>query len=218
MILSVLWMAACAAVPSVESVLERMAALSIPDTADYRTTTTVRGEGISTVVLSHVIQAGPASRWIEMEAAGRRTRMVVSNGRASMTDLVSKKTIALPSVPNVEDPVAAMRRFLASKWSAPVSRGGALWEMAQDVSGDASVVSRSIVWDDAAGDVRSLAQIGRSGDTTRLEFEWIRTGGHVVPSAIRIAQGVGNVTIRTEMTFSDWKFPRSLPSNLFSNP
>lgn len=218
MVVILAWIVAFAASPSVESVLKRMAQLAIPDTADYRTVTVVQIGTMTTRVASHVIQAGPERRWMEMDADGRRSRIVTNEGRSSMTDLASNKTVTLPTGGNVENPTAAMKRFLSSRWTGPVAVGGSLWRLEQDVAGDSSVISRSVVWDENAGDVRTLVQIGAKGDTTRLEFGWIHSGGHKVPSSTTIVQTIEGRSIETSTTFSDWRFPRTIPTSLFLIP
>lgn len=216
MILPAIWIAVCAAAPTVESVLKRMASLSIPDTADYRAVTTVRSAAVATTVSMHVIQAGRNLRRMELDAGGRRSVLVTNGSRSSSTDLATGKSVTLPSLPQAGDPVEAMNRFMGSRWNTPVPRGGDRWEMRQIVDGDSTTLSRSLIWDDAAGEVRSLEQIGRSRDTTRIGFEWIRVGGRTVPSSITVAHSAGMGAIHAETVFSGWTFPRSIPSSIFT--
>lgn len=216
MILPAIWIAVCAAAPTVESVLKRMASLSIPDTADYRAVTTVRSAAVATTVSMHVIQAGRNLRRMELDAGGRRNVLVTNGSRSSSTDLATGKSVALPSLPQAEDPVEAMKRFMGSRWDTPVPRGGDQWEMRQIVDGDSTTLSRSLIWDDAAGEVRSLEQIGRSRDTTHIGFKWIRVDGRTVPSSITVAHSAGMGAIHAETVFSGWMFPRSIPSSLFT--
>jgi hypothetical protein len=213
-----LLLAAFAAGPSIESVLQRMSKLAIPDTADYRTTASIEAGPVRSSMSAHTIQAGPSRRWMEFEVGGRKTRMVTSEGRTVTTDLASGKTMVLPGMELPEDPTSAMRRFLSSRWNEPRSLGGSRWELVQDVSGDSLVRFRSVEWDDASGRVERIVQVGAGGDTTALDMGWTSTGGHVVPSTIRIAQTTPGGALRTSISFSDWKFPRSVPANLFAIP
>lgn len=218
MILPALWIAVCAAAPSVESVLKRMASLAIPDTADYRAVTTVRTGAVTTMVSMHVIQAGRNLRRMEIDAGGRRSVLVTNGGRSSATDLSTNRSVAVPLVQDNMDPSAALREYTAARWTAPVLAEGALWELSQDVNSDSTIRSRTLRWDELAGEVRSLEQVGRFGDTIRIEFEWIRTGGRKVPSSTAIEQAMQGHSIRIDMAFSDWRFPRTIPSTLFTIP
>ena len=214
----ILLLTAFAAGPSMESVLQRMAKLAIPDTADYRTSASIEAGPVRSSMSAHTIQAGPSRRWMELEVGGRKTRMVTSEGRTTTTDLASGKTMVLPGMELPEDPTSAMKRFLSSRWNEPRSLGGNRWELVQDVSTDSQVRFRSVEWDDASGRVERIIQVGMGGDTTTLDLGWTSTGGHVVPSTIRIAQTSPGGTLRTRITFTDWKFPRSVPASLFAIP
>lgn len=88
--------------------------------------------------------------------------------------------------------------------------------MRQLVDGDSSVVFRSILWDDVSGELLSLEQIGKRGDSTRIAFEWIRVDGRVVPALINMEHSASAGTIQAETAFSGWLFPRSIPSFLFT--
>lgn len=212
------WIVAAAAAPSVESVLKQMATLAIPDTSDYRSVTSVQIGAVTTRVSMHVIQAGKGSRWMELDAGGRQSRIVTSGGRSLMTDLVTNTSMAIPSMDQQDDQIVAMKRFAASRWAAPRQVEANLWELVQQDVQDSTILSRSLVWDETAKEVRSLDQIGRRGDTTRIEFAWMRSGGHTVPSSTTIVQSLHGQTIRTVTTFSDWRFPGSIPSSLFEIP
>lgn len=218
MFLVVQLLAVFSAGPSIESVLERMSMLAIPDTADYRAVAAVEVGSIRSSMSAHTIQAGSSRRWMELEVGGRKTRMVSSEGRTATTDVASGKTMVLPGMDLPDDPTTVMKRFLASRWNEPRSLGGRRWELVQDVSRDSLVRFRAIEWDDASGTVERIVQVGLGGDTTKLELGWASTGGHVVPSSVRIAQTTPGGILRTVITFSEWKFPRSVPASLFAIP
>lgn len=209
---------AFAAVPSVESILNRMASSTPPDTSEYRSVTSVRIGEVTTRVSMHVIECGKSLRWMELDAGGRQSRIVTNGGRSLLTDLETNTTMAMPAPEGEGDRIVAMKNLAASRWSEPRALEGSLWRLKQLDIEEAGILSRSMVWDEAAGEARSLEQIGRKGDTTRIDFTWMRTGGYTVPEKTSIVVTVPGRTVRTETTFADWRFPRSIPSSLFAIP
>jgi hypothetical protein len=218
MILPVIWIAVCAAAPSVESILVQAARATVPDTSDYRSVTDVRMGDFTTRVSMHMIQAGKEKRWMELDAGGRQSRIVTNGGRSLMTDLGSNTSMAMPSMEESKDPILAMHSLASSRWSAPRALGGEMWELVQEAIQDSAIIARTLVWDETVKEVRSFEQVGRAGDTTRIEFSWLRTGGYTVPSSTVIVQSIPGRIVTTTTTFSDWRFPSSLPSSLFEIP
>lgn len=201
-------LAAMAAAPTAESIAARLAAFAMPDTCDYRMATRVDGPGLSMSSRSHVVQAGEERTWTEVEAAGRRIRMVRDGGTMRVTDLSSGQTRESPVAGATPDAGAGWGDLRSLAWREPRSLGGGRWELAEQ---GLAVGRRVVVWSETRSELEALSVVGSSGDTVRTQFAWTVVEGRKVPASMDLRAGA----LTTRVEFSQWSFPRSIPASLF---
>lgn len=199
-------LAALAAAPTAESIAARLASFRLPDTCDYRMTTSVEGPGLSVVARSHVIQAGAERSWTEVESGGRRLRVVRDGDAVRVTDMASGRTSESPAGAVAGGPVD-MDGLRNVAWMAPRSLGAGRWELREQGPG-----ARQLVWSEERGELEALSTVGETGDTLRTQFGWTRVAGRKVPASMVLRAGA----MTTRIDFSSWSFPGSIPAALFS--
>jgi len=204
--------------PSTDSILERMAAVAIPDTVDYRMSTTVQGPGIRASTSSHMVKAGAGRQRMELDAPATRLRIVRNGNRTQMTDLVTGESKVVPSADGAEDMSGVLGQLRGRKWSAPRFLGNDQWELSEDMSSDSLLSRQSLVWSESEQQLLSFVRIGRAKDTTTMEFAWMRVQGRKVPSLFTIRLRMDGRETITKVGFTDWSFPKSVPSSLFAIP
>lgn len=199
-------LAALAASPTAESIVARLASFRLPDTCDYRMSTSVDGPGLSVVARSHVIQAGAERSWTEVESGGRRLRVVRDGDVVRVTDMAGGRTTESPAGGVAGGPVD-MDGLGKVAWTAPRSLGSGRWELREQGG-----TGRRLVWSEERGELDSLSMVGETGDTLRTRFGWTTVAGRKVPASMVLRAGA----MTTRIDFSSWSFPRSIPASLFS--
>ncbi len=201
-----LFLACLSAAPTSESIAARLASFRMPDTCDYRMTTTVEGPGLSVVARAHVIQAGAERTWTEVESGGRRLRVVREGDAVRVTDMASGQTSETPAGAGVGGPVG-MDGLGSVEWLSPRSLGGGRWELREKGG-----TGRRLVWSEDRAELEVLSMVGESGDSLHTEFGWTTVVGRKVPATMVVRAGA----MTTRIEFTAWSFPRTIPASLFS--
>ena len=202
----VLILAVLIASPTAETIASRLASFRMPDTCDYRMTTTVEGPGLSVVAQAHVIQAGAERTWTEVESGGRRLRVVREGDAVRVTDMATGRTSESPAGAGVGGPVG-MDGLGSVAWLSPRSLGGGRWELREQGG-----LGRRLTWSEDKAELEVLSMVGESGDTLHTEFGWTTVVGRKVPSTMVLRAGA----LTTRIEFTAWSFPRTIPASLFS--
>ncbi len=201
-----LFLAVLIASPTAETIASRLASFRMPDTCDYRMTTTVEGPGLSVSAQAHVIQAGAERTWTEVESGGRRLRVVREGDAVRVTDMASGRTSESPAAAGAQVPVD-MDGLANVAWQASRSLGGGRWELREQGG-----LGRRLVWSEDQAELEVLSMVGESGDTLRTEFGWTTVVGRKVPATMVLRAGA----LTTRIEFTAWSFPRTIPASLFS--
>lgn len=189
-----------------------------PDTADYKITTTIQMAGQSVVSHAHVIQAGPNMQWYETQMGASTIRMIRNGKKMRSIDLSTGKDLTkqLP----VADPASSKigQVFASGHWQAPEMIGAGLWEAKDTLPSDSSIVRQIVQYSESANQILSFMKILRTGDTTAMNLSWDTQGGHQIPLALDMRTTVGGKISVIHTQYSQWNFPRSIPSTLFFVP
>lgn len=200
------------------TILSSLARSGIPDTSEYRLTTTFQVADRPMTTSMKVVQSGKDLQWSEATIGGRTLRIVRNGPRQRVLDLASGESHTLVAPVN-QTPIAADWRNLArAAWSDPMQQRSGTWRIRQVSSLDSGVAGRWIEWSETDMLPSAMIQWNATGDTTFARVRWTRIGTISVPAQIDVESGgrlaPGTVTLR----FTDWRFPRSIPSSFFAIP
>lgn len=202
---------------SLPEIASRMALSRLPDTVDYRMTTTIRAAGQVIVSRAHIIQAGSDLQWMETEGGGRRLRIIRNGAKMSTIDLASGKMQNM-AVPPAGDRLAFVRNpFASGEWLEPSPAGGDLWAI-HDTIAKGDVKRQTLYFSMRQGVLVGATRIGMHQDTTRLEIHWNVVQGKNILDAMDVIVSAGGKTAKTEIVYSDWVFPRAIGRELFVVP
>ena len=200
------------------TILSSLKGSSIPDTSEYRVTTTlhVSGQPLSTVM--KVVQSGKDLSWSEATVGGRTMRIVRNGNRQRIFDVGSRESQTMTAAADGVASAVDWTRLADVSWTSPIESTPGLWLLRQSSGLDSALAGRILEWSSTDGRPRRMLQWNASGDTTRANIQWTYEQGRRVPKEIRIETGPASQTRLVTLRFDDWRFPRSIPSAFFAIP
>lgn len=214
----VLAIAPCCLAVEIATVMEALRRSGVPDTADYRMTTSLEVSGRTLRTSAHIVQAGLDRQWSETNVSGRTIRMVRDGERQRVEDLSTgaAQTMQVPASPGT--PQTRWTQARTSAWSDPVAVGNGIWEFHDDHPDDSTLASQRLRWSEVRGEVVSLCSVSKQGDSSRIDFSWQVIQGRKLPRSFDIQSRIEGGLVRTTVSFTDWSFPRSFPARMFVIP
>lgn len=200
------------------TILSSLSRSGIPDTAEYRLTTTFQVVDRPMTTSMKIVQKGKDLHWSEATVGGRTLRIVRNGLRQRVLDLGSGESHTILA-PVVETPLATDWRQLAqASWSEPVDLMNGSWRIRQLSGLDSGVAGRLVEWSENDQLPSAMIQWDGKGDTTFARVRWTRIGERSVPSQIEVESGRRPASTIVSLRFTDWRFPRSIPDAFFAIP
>lgn len=207
---------ACAV--DLSTILTSLKSSGIPDTAEYRVTTTfMAGEQPITTTMK-IVQAGRDLHWSESTVGGRTLRIVRNADRQRILDVGSGESHTMKAPPTQGNVAIDWNRLSRASWSDPVHRGNGIWQIRQRSDLDSGVSGRIVEWSELENQSRAMIQWDPKGDTIRARIRWLAIAGRTVPSEMEVESGRKPEAQVVSLRFTDWRFPRAIPSMFFAIP
>lgn len=200
------------------TILSSLKGSGVPDTSEYRVTTTfqVGGQPMSTTM--KVVQSGKGLSWSEATVAGRTVRVVRNGSRQRILDVGSGESHTMAATTDQGPSSMDWNRLASLTWTDPVESPSGLWVIRQISGLDSGLAGRILEWSASDAHPRRLVQWSSSGDTTRASIQWSFEQGRRIPKEIHIETGPTSHAQLVTLRFDDWRFPRSIPAAFFAIP
>lgn len=200
------------------TILASLKGSGIPDTAEYRVTTTfMAGEQPMTTTMK-IVQGGRGLHWSESTVGGRTLRIVRNGDRQRILDVGSGESHTMKAPPDQGNLATDWIRLSRASWSDPVDHGNGIWQIRQRSELDSGVSGRIVEWSEDEHQARAMIQWDPKGDTVRARIRWLAVAGRTVPSEIEVESGRKPDVRVVSLRFADWRFPRSIPDKFFAIP
>lgn len=200
------------------TILTSLKGSGIPDTSEYRVTTTfmVGDQPMKTTV--KIVQGGRELQWSESTVGGRTLRIVRNADRQRIIDVVSGESHTMNAPPSQASPATDWAKLSRASWTDPVAHGDGIWRIRQRSNLDSGVSGRILEWSEIERRSHAMFQWNSMGDTIRARVRWIAVEGRTVPEEIEVESGKKPESRVVVLRFTEWRFPRSIPASLFAIP
>lgn len=200
------------------TILTSLARSGIPDTSEYRLTTTFQVADRPMTTSMKVIQSGKDLQWSEATVGGRTLRIVRNGPRQRVLDLASGESHTLVAPVNPTPIAADWRNLALAAWSDPIQLSPGTWRIRQVSGLDSGVAGRWLEWSENDMLPSAMVQWNATVDTTFARVRWTRIGTRTVPARIEVESRSRSAAGPVTLLFTDWRIPRSIPSSFFAIP
>lgn len=200
------------------TILTSLEGSGIPDTSEYRVTTTFQVMDRPMTTSMKVVQSGKDLHWSEASVGGRTLRIVRNGLRQRVLDLGSGESHTMIAPANQAPLASDWKKLARVAWSQPVGLSSGSWRIRQLSGLDSGVAGRLVEWSETDHLPDAMIQWDAKGDTTIARVRWTRIGARAVPSQIDVESGRRPASTIVSLRFTDWRFPRSIPPTFFAIP